>query len=125
MKHRRLFAYLALLLLFASILVTGNRTANAQKSGGYTLAQTMSSPFPSELTAASTGGHTAWAFDAQGKRNVWVASAPDFKARQLTHYTKDDGQEITQVSISRDGSSVAYTRGSDKNTVGEIANPTS
>jgi dipeptidyl aminopeptidase/acylaminoacyl peptidase len=125
MKLRRLFAYLAVLLLFASILTVNNRTANAQKSGGYTLAQIMSSPFPSELTAASTGGHIAWAFDAQGKRNIWVASAPDFKARQLTHYNKDDGQEITQVSISRDGSSVAYTRGSDKNTVGEIANPTS
>ena len=124
MKHPRLFVYPALLLLFASVLTFNNHGASAQNSGGYTIAQIMSSPFPSDLTAASTGGHIAWAFDAQGKRNVWVASAPEFKARQLTHYNKDDGQEITQVSISRDGSAVAYTRGSDKNTAGEIANPT-
>src|SRR5215475_1883996 len=117
MKNLRSFIYVPLFLLFISI------TALGQTKGGYTLSQVMSSPYPTELTAAADGGRIAWAFDAQGKRNIWVASAPDFKARQLTHYNVDDGQEITELSMSRDGSVIAYTRGGDKNSAGEIPNP--
>ena len=125
MRNQRSFVYLTLLLMFSSATAFNRENVSAQSNSGYTLAQVMSSPFPTELTAASTGGRIAWAFDAQGKRNIWVAAAPEFKGRQLTHYSKDDGQEITQVSMSRDGGVIAYTRGSDKNPVGEIANPTS
>ena len=42
----------------------------------------------------------AWAFNESGRRNVWVAEGPGWKARQLTNYPVDDGQELTSISIS-------------------------
>ena len=83
---------------------------NAQS---FTMEQIKSYPFPNELTAAGTGSRIAWAFNERGLRNVWVAEGPDFKARRLTNYTVDDGQELTSLSISDDGKHVVYVRGGD------------
>lgn len=83
---------------------------NAQS---FTMEQIKSYPFPNELTTAATGSRIAWAFNERGLRNVWVAEGPDFKARQLTRYNVDDGQELTSLSLSADGSYVVYVRGGD------------
>ena len=79
----------------------------------FTLEQVKSYPFPNELTASATGARIAWAFNERGVRNVWVAEGPDFKARRLTNYNADDGQELTSLSISADGKYVVYVRGGD------------
>jgi dipeptidyl aminopeptidase/acylaminoacyl peptidase len=86
--------------------------AYAQRSS-FTLDQIKSYPFPNELTASATGARIAWAFNERGARNVWVAEGPDFKARRLTNYETDDGQELTSLSISTDGKYVVYVRGGD------------
>jgi dipeptidyl aminopeptidase/acylaminoacyl peptidase len=91
----------------------------------FTLEQVMSSPFPDELVAASTGEHTAWMFDARGVRNLWVADGPEFVARQVTHYSLDDGMEITSLRITPDGKTLVYARGSETNSQDEVADPTS
>ncbi|HEY0778870.1 MAG TPA: prolyl oligopeptidase family serine peptidase [Gemmatirosa sp.] len=89
-------------------------TAAAQPAaGGFTLAQLKAYPFPTELTAATTGARLAWALDERGRRNVWAAEGPDFVPRQLTRYTADDGQELTSVSLSSDGRYVVYVRGGE------------
>jgi Tol biopolymer transport system component len=88
-----------------------------------TLEGLLSAPFPSEIVAAPVGGHVAWVQNARGSRNVWVTTAPDFKSRQLTTYTGDDGQEITGVSWSADGKTVLYVRGGAPNRQNEIPNP--
>jgi len=36
----------------------------------------------------------------QGERNVWVADAPNFEARQVTHYTGDDGMPIAALKLT-------------------------
>jgi dipeptidyl aminopeptidase/acylaminoacyl peptidase len=51
--------------------------------------------------------------DVAGVRNVWVADGPAFKAHQVTQYTQDDGQEITQLTFSPDGTHLVYVRGGD------------
>ncbi|MBX5479848.1 MAG: S9 family peptidase [Pyrinomonas methylaliphatogenes] len=79
----------------------------------FSLEQVRSYPFPNELVASSTGARIAWAFNEQGRRNVWVAEAPDWRARKLTNYETDDGQEISSLSISPDGRWVVYVRGGD------------
>ena len=79
----------------------------------YTLSQIKGYPFPNELAAAATGSRVAWAFNERGLRNLWVAEGPEWRARQLTRYTRDDGQELTQVSLSGDGKWVVYVRGGD------------
>ena len=95
--------------------------------GGFTIQQVKSYPFPNELTAAAHGGRIAYALNEQGKRNIWVADAPDYKARRLTSYMLDDGQELTNVSLSSDGKYVIYVRGGDhgSNWAGASPNPLS
>ncbi|HXG67312.1 MAG TPA: DPP IV N-terminal domain-containing protein, partial [Blastocatellia bacterium] len=95
------------------------------RGDGFTLEQVMSSPFPSDLIASPQGDKVAWLFDAQGKRNIWVAEAPAFKGRQLTRYDADDGQELREPVFSPDGSLIAYVRGGEPNAEGDIPNPTS
>src|ERR1041384_2505315 len=94
------------------LLVVLVSTAYAQR-GSFTLEQIKSYPFPNELTASATGARIAWAFNERGARKVWVAEGPDFKARRLTNYETDDGQELTSLSISADGKYVVYVRGGD------------
>ena len=85
----------------------------------------MSSPFPSNLVAASHSGRVAWVFDAKGVRNLWVADAPNFAARQVTHYTGDEGLPIASLRITADGRTLVYVRGSEANESGRVADPTS
>ncbi len=94
-------------------------------SQSFSLQQVMSGPFPEDLMAAPKGARFVWAQNQEGKRNVWVAESPNFTGKQLTNYTKDDGQEVGNFEISYDGSTVAYVRGGVANSKGENPNPTS
>ncbi|HXJ45519.1 MAG TPA: alpha/beta fold hydrolase [Candidatus Dormibacteraeota bacterium] len=116
---KRALVAIPLVILLAVLCV------HAQAQQSFTLEQVMSAPFPSDLTASKTGNRIAWALDEQGKRNVWVAEGPDFKARRLTSYLEDDGQEISSLSFSADGGTLVYTRGGGKNPAGQFPNPTS
>jgi dipeptidyl aminopeptidase/acylaminoacyl peptidase len=97
-------------LILTLLCLTIAPIINAQS---FTMEQIKSYPFPNELTAAGSGSRIAWAFNERGLRNVWVAEGPDFKARKLTNYNLDDGQELTSLSISEDGKYVVYVRGGD------------
>ncbi len=80
----------------------------------FTLEQVMSAPFVSELTAAPAAGRVAWIANEQGRRNIWVAQPGSHaSAQQITHYTQDDGQEISGLAWSAEGEWLAYTRGGD------------
>ena len=100
----------ALLALFAVALPAQRSTP---RPAAFTLDQVMSAPFVTNLTAAATGERVAWTLNARGLRNVWVAEGPAFRARQLTPYATDDGQELNAVQISPDGQWVIYQRGGD------------
>jgi dipeptidyl aminopeptidase/acylaminoacyl peptidase len=91
----------------------------------FTIEQVLSAPFPYGLTSASHAPRVAWVFDNKGERNIWVADAPDFVPRQVTHYKGDDGQTIASVRLTPDGKTIVYARGSETNKEGTSANPTS
>jgi dipeptidyl aminopeptidase/acylaminoacyl peptidase len=93
--------------------------------GPFTLEQVLSSPFPSELTAAPKGARLAWVFKSPAGRNIWVADGPQFRARQLTRYEGDTGIEISSLGFTADGAWLVYVRGGNKNSAGEVPNPTS
>ncbi len=99
--------------------------APAAFAAGFTLEQVMSGAFPSNLVASAQGHRIAWAVSQRGLRNVYVADAPTFSARQVTHYDKDDGYPIASVRLTPDGKTVLYTRGSETNRENEVADPTS
>lgn len=94
-------------------------------SFGFTIEEVLSAPFPSGLVAAEHAPRVAWVFDNKGERNVWIADAPEFIARQVTHYSGDDGQPIASVCLTGDGKTVLYARGSEANPAGNAANPAS
>jgi len=96
----------------------------AAQQPSFTLEQVLSAPFPDQLVTAKSGA-IAWTFDAQGIRNIWAVTAPDAKARQVTSYPADDGQELTDLHFTPDGRAIVYVRGGGPNGRGEIPNPTS
>lgn len=77
------------------------------------MAQVLHYPYASELASAEQGDVIAWVCDLDGVRNVWLARGPAFAPARLTQYTEDDGQEITQLTFSPDGSRLVYVRGGD------------
>jgi len=96
-----------------------------EKDRPFSIEAVLSAPFPSQLIAAPRGDRVAWVFNAQGRRNIWAADGPDFRARQVTSYMEDDGQEISQLAFSPDASVLVYVRGGPPNREGEVPNPTS
>ena len=99
-----------LLLLAVPALLLNSLTAHAQN---YSMADVTNYPFPRELVSSATGSKIAYTVEEQGRRNIYVASGPAFVIRKLTNYTKDDGQELTSVTITKDGKYVVYVRGGE------------
>ncbi|MFN0086525.1 MAG: prolyl oligopeptidase family serine peptidase [Blastocatellia bacterium] len=122
---RFLAAGFVISLLACGILLVRPASTAGQEGTGFKLEQVLSAPFPSDLTASPKGERVAWAFDAQGRRNVWGAEGPDFKARKLTAYDQDTGEELSELQFTHDGEWVVYVRGGGENAAGDIPNPTS
>ncbi|MGB2626553.1 MAG: prolyl oligopeptidase family serine peptidase [Candidatus Acidiferrum sp.] len=119
--RRKLLSLLIPVLLF---LFPYSMHSRAQQAT-FTLPQILSAPFLSDLIVSKTGDHLAWSANVQGKRNIWAAEGPSFTPRQLTNYTVDDGEELSDLKFTDDGSSIVFVRGEAKNSAGEYANPTS
>jgi dipeptidyl aminopeptidase/acylaminoacyl peptidase len=120
-----IFACAVFLIVQSMVTDAANGQAQPQPAKSFTLEQVLSAPFATDLVAAKKANRVAWTLDDQGKRNIWVAEAPNFEARRLTSYLQDDGQELSQVSFSEDGNTIVYTRGGEKNSAGQSPNPTS
>jgi dipeptidyl aminopeptidase/acylaminoacyl peptidase len=95
----------------AAAIVAGR--AQTPPSSPFTVEQVLSQPTPDNLIASPVGSTIAWTFNERGVRNIYIADGPDFKARRLTDNTKDDGQELTNLSFSKDGKTIVYVRGGD------------
>ena len=91
MGNHRFHAFAFYALFFLVVPVVGWAQVGSQ---AFTLEQVLSSPFPTNLVAADHFPRIAWIFSSKGEHNVWVADAPNFEARQVTHYTGDDGQPL-------------------------------
>lgn len=100
-------------LFLAAALLGATCALAAPPQGGFTMKQVLGYPYPVTLVASKQGNRIAWVLDERGVRNIWVATAPAFEPRQVTHYTSDDGQELTQLIFSPDGNTLVYVRGGD------------
>jgi len=79
----------------------------------FTMRQILSFPMPTSLVCGSDGTSIAYVLNESGVRSVWFARAPAYAPRRLWSSGADDGQEISNLSISRDGKHVVYVRGGD------------
>jgi dipeptidyl aminopeptidase/acylaminoacyl peptidase len=127
-KHRDFLSVVAFVAFMAALTILAasvDAQDQSRPAKPVTLEQLLSAPFAADLVAAKKANRVAWTLDDNGKRNIWVAEAPDFKARRMTAYLQDDGQELSQVSFSEDGNTIVYTRGGGRNSAGQSPNPTS
>jgi len=115
----------SLVCLFAIVVVV-----SAQPRAGAppvpthpTMAQFMSFAFPDELVGAKKADRIAWVANDKGQRNIYTAVAPAFRPVRATAFLKDNGVESTQLSISDDGGTIAFTRGGAPNREGWIPSP--
>ena len=116
-SKRRSGLFCIFILLFACFMF--------QQAQSFTLENIMSYAFPSSLVVSPKGDLVAWVFNWQGKRNIWTAQAPEYKARQLTTYSLDDGQELGGLAFDSEGKIIVYVSGGSANRAGEYPNPTS
>ena len=103
MKSRRKLQIFALFFAFAQ----------QPPPRSFTVDQILGFPSPENLTASPVGSTIAWTFNERGVRNIYVADAPSFEPRRITPYAEDDGQELTQLSFSKNGKTIVYVRGGD------------
>ncbi|QUD88907.1 S9 family peptidase [Phenylobacterium montanum] len=94
----------------ALALAAGSGAASA---ADFTMPQALSYPFVNELAAAAKADRIAWVRNVKGVRNVWVAEGPAYAPRQVSQFTEDDGQELTQLTFSPDGKLLVFVRGGD------------
>lgn len=99
------------LLLTVASIAPAQSTPAARSQ--FTVEQVTSYAFPADLTASPAGDWIAWTSMQRGVRNIWIARGPDFKPRMLTDAKTEDGQELTSLAFSSDGTYLVWTRGGD------------
>lgn len=110
MKH--LFTLLLLMLVVC---------AHAQQTD---LEQFLSHPIESGFTSSSDGKSIAWVINDHGKRNIIIKTGFEVP-RFLTDYPQDDGQEISQLIFTPNGTKLLFVRGGGANRNGQSPNPSS
>lgn len=77
------------------------------------LADVLALPHAGGLTGARDAPLFAWVENEAGARNAWVGG-PGREARKLTAFAQDDGQQLYDLALNRDGSLLAFVRGGDE-----------
>jgi dipeptidyl aminopeptidase/acylaminoacyl peptidase len=115
---RTALRYAAYLAIAACVVTFVDRKVLANDaSARFSIEQVLSAPFPADLMAAPAKGRLAWVFNAEGKRNIWVAEPANgghnYTARQITSYSEDDGQDVGELAWTPDAESIIYVHGGD------------
>ena len=110
-------------ILLVSVLLIAVSSTIAQEK--FTIEQIISPAYPFDLVSAKKTDRIAWIEYERGMRNVYTAAAPDFKPVRLTDFMEDDGNDLSSLSISDDGSIILFVRGHAPNRQGWVANPVS
>jgi dipeptidyl aminopeptidase/acylaminoacyl peptidase len=91
-------------------LLLGSTALSAQARDD--LAAHLAMPIASNLAGARDVPRFAWIENAAGARNIWIGG-PDMPAHALTNDSEDDGVELSDVTLSNDGATIAFVRGGD------------
>jgi dipeptidyl aminopeptidase/acylaminoacyl peptidase len=113
---------LSVSLALAALVLLGRGTVAQTRPG---IDHYIAPGYPFELVAAKKADRIAWLAFERGMRNVYTAVPPAFEPVRVTRHLDDDGIDLTNLSISDDGSIVVFVRGHAPNRSGWVANPTS
>ncbi len=83
----------------------------------------ISFPFSTGFTADESGKIIAWTTNVMGIRNIYLNN--NNRTTQLTKYQADDGQEISNLTLTQDGKTLLFIRGGAPNVKGANPNPAS
>ena len=99
--------WLAALALALLVLATPARGAPAND-----LAAALAMPRASGLVGAEDAPRFAWIVSEAGVETIWIGG-PGEPARAVWSHGKDDGVEVSELALSRDGGQLAFVRGGD------------
>jgi hypothetical protein len=88
---------IVLLLAFGAV---APRSVSSAGTASPAIEQFLTPGMPIEMVSAKRVDRLAWTAYEHGRRNVYTASAPGFAPVRLTHVTKDDGLELSDISMS-------------------------
>jgi dipeptidyl aminopeptidase/acylaminoacyl peptidase len=111
-------------IVLALVIVAAWPRPTSTATSPPTIEQFLQPGTPIEIVAARKAERIAWTAYEHGLRNVYTAAAPAFAPVRLTNVTKDDGVELSDLSVSDDGGVVMFVRGTQPNRDGWVANPT-
>ncbi len=111
--------------ILALCLLTLAAAEGARAQSALSIDRFLHPGFPSELVSAAEVDRIAWIANERGVRNIYTAEGPDFVPLRLTGFDRDDGIELSNLSLSNDGRTVVFVRGSAPNRSGMVANPES
>ncbi|HEX3398622.1 MAG TPA: DPP IV N-terminal domain-containing protein, partial [Steroidobacteraceae bacterium] len=102
-------------LLAASFAQAALAEASLAQAQHFSIEQVLSAPFAASLVAAPDAPAFAWTSNRAGQRNIWVAQAQGgtFKSAAVTHYTADDGLELSELAFVPHAHQLLYVRGGD------------
>ncbi|HKS68329.1 MAG TPA: prolyl oligopeptidase family serine peptidase [Candidatus Acidoferrales bacterium] len=114
---KRLLSALLLFACTAWAAPARHHSTRQNEAGHFTIEQVLSAPFPTDLTPAPAKGMFAWVFNAEGKRNVWIAEPATggngYSSRRLTNYSQDDGQDVGELAWTPDATAIVFVHGGD------------
>jgi dipeptidyl aminopeptidase/acylaminoacyl peptidase len=90
-------------------------TASLSQAQHFSIDQVLSGPFASSLIAAPDAQAFAWSSNRAGRRNIWAAweAGGSFKSAALTHFTADDGLELSELAFVPRAQQLLFVRGGD------------
>src|SRR5258707_5013657 len=88
------------------------------------LEQFLSHPIESNFVSSADGKNIVWVINDHGKRNVMIRIGSELP-KLFTDYQQDDGQEISQLVFSPNGTKLVFVRGGGANSKGQNPNPAS
>ncbi len=103
--------------LFCAAMLAGLATAQP-------VSEFISHPIASHFAASADGKRIAWVVNHVGKRNIYFRENTG-PIIALTNYALDDGQELSDLTFSPDGTQLLFVRGGGPNRVGQMPNPAS
>src|SRR5437763_12154395 len=109
-------------MVLVGAFVVSPQPVPSAASGSPTIEQFLAPGTPIEIASAKKADRIAWTSYEHGLRNVYTAAAPAFAPVKLTNVTRDDGVELSDISVSDDGRIVVFVRGTQPNREGWVAN---